>query len=292
LSRKQEPTTVINEQRAKGELFRRLHTDSGTFLAPNAWNAGSARMLEAAGFPALSTTSGGIALSLGLPDYEGRLGRQEMMTRIGRIARAVDVPVSADLEGGYGPRPDDVAETIRQSVAVGVVGGNIDDYTGQAREPLFDIELAVERIQAAREAADKTTIPYTLTARTDCYLSGRADPLREAVRRANRYRKAGADCIFVPGVVDHAEIVALVQEIDAPINVVVGFAGQPMTVRELAILGVKRISIGGSLARATFALIHRAADEMMTQGTFSFAEQQISDAELSSFFGSWTEKVA
>jgi 2-methylisocitrate lyase-like PEP mutase family enzyme len=283
---------VINEQRAKGEILRRLHTDGGTFLAPNAWNAGSARMLEAAGFLALSTTSGGIALSLGLPDYEGRLGRQEMMTRIGRIARAVDVPVSADLEGGYGPRPEDVAETIRQSVAVGVVGGNIDDYTGHAQEPLFDIELAAERIQAAREAADKTTIPYMLTARTDCYLCGRVDALREAVRRANRYHKAGADCIFVPGVVDHAEIVALVQEIEAPINVVVGFAGQPMTVQELAILGVKRISIGGSLARATFALIRRAADEMMTKGTFSFAEQQISDAELSSFFGSWAEKVA
>jgi 2-methylisocitrate lyase-like PEP mutase family enzyme len=192
---------VTNQQRAKGERFRRLHVDSGTFLAPNAWNAGSARMLEAAGFPALSTTSGGIALSLGLPDYEGRLGRQEMMTRIGRIARAVDVPVSADLEGGYGPRPEDVAETIRQSVEVGVVGGNIDDYTGQTREPLFDIELAAERIRAAREAADKTTIPYTLTARTDCYLSGHADPLQEAVRRANRYHQAGADCIFVPGVV-------------------------------------------------------------------------------------------
>jgi 2-methylisocitrate lyase-like PEP mutase family enzyme len=283
---------VTNEQRAKGDRFRRLHTNSGTFLAPNAWNAGSARMLEAAGFPAISTTSGGIALSLGLPDYEGRIGREEMMTSIERIARAVDVPVSADLEGGYGTRPEDVAETIRQSVEAGAVGGNIDDYTGQARAPLFDLELAAERIRAAREAADKTTIPYTLTARTDCYLTGRADPLREAVRRANRYHKAGADCIFVPGVVDHAEIVALVQEIEAPINVVVGFAGQPMTVQELAILGVKRISIGGSLARATFALIRRAADEMMTQGTFCFAEQQISDAELSSFFGSWSEKVA
>ena len=163
---------------------------------------------------------------------------------------------------------------------------------GARKVPLFEIDAAVERIRAAREAADKTTIPYTLTARTDCYVSGRHDPLREAVRRANHYRRAGADCIFVPGVVDHAEIVSLVREIDAPVNVVVGFAGQPMTVQELAILGVKRISIGGSLARATFALIHRAAGEMMTQGTFSFAEQQISDAELSSFFGSWTEKVA
>src|SRR6185295_6098687 len=160
LSRKQGPTTVVNEQRAKGERFRQLHINNGTFLSPDACTAGSARMLGAAGFPALSTTSGGIARSVGLPDYEGRLGRQEMMKRIGRIARAVDVPVSADLEGGYGPRPEDVAETIRQSVSVGVVGGNIDDYTGQAQEPLFDIELAADRIQAAREAADSTTIPY------------------------------------------------------------------------------------------------------------------------------------
>ncbi|HUL06310.1 MAG TPA: isocitrate lyase/phosphoenolpyruvate mutase family protein [Candidatus Acidoferrum sp.] len=283
---------MINEQRAKGERFRRLHTDSGTFLAPNAWNAGSARMLEAAGFPALSATSGGIALSLGVPDYEGRLGREEMMRRIEGIARAVDLPVSADLEGGYGVKPEGVAETIRQAVQAGVVGGNIDDYTGRAQAPLYDMELAADRIRAAREAADKTGIAFTLAARTDAYVAGRADPLREAVRRAYRYRQAGADCIFVPGVVDHAEIVSLVREIDAPLNIVVGFAGQPMTVQQLAILGVKRISIGGSLARATFALIRHAADEMITKGTFSFAEHQLSDAELSSFFGSWTEKVA
>jgi 2-methylisocitrate lyase-like PEP mutase family enzyme len=280
------------DQLSKAERFRRLHTAPGTFIAPNAWNAGSARMLEAAGFPALSTTSGGIALALGRPDYDGRLAREEMMQRLGRIAKAVDVPVSADLENGYGPRPEDVAETIQQAAAAGAVGGNIEDYTGDPRKPLFEIELAETRIRAAREAADKTGIPFTLTARTDCYLSGHAEPFSEAVRRATRYRQAGADCISVAGVTDRSTIAALVRAINAPLNVVVGFAGKPLTEQDLASIGVKRISIGGSLARATFALILRAANEMAQQGTFSFAEEQISDAELASFFGSWSEIAA
>lgn len=283
---------MTQAQSAKAERLRALHTSPGTFLAPNAWNAGSARMLEAAGFAALSTTSSGIALALGRPDYEGRLGRQEMMEWIGRIAQAVDVPVNADLENGYGSQPEEVAETIRQAVAAGVAGGNIEDYTGDPRAPLFEGELAVARIRAAREAADGSGLPFTLTARTDCYVCGYEKPFSEAVRRAKRYREAGADCIFVAGVTDRATIAALVREIQAPLNVGVGFAGQPLSARELATMGVKRISIGGSLARATFALMRRAANEMAMQGTFSFAEEQIPDAELSSFFGSWSEKVA
>jgi len=283
---------MTQEQKAKAERFRSLHTSPGTFLAPNAWNAGSARMLEAAGFPALSTTSSGIALSLGRPDYEGRLGREEIIERVGRIASAVEGPVNADLENGYGSKPEDVAETIRQAIAAGVVGGNIEDYTGDPRVPLFEIELAAARIAAARAAADKSGIAFTLTARTDCYVAGHDKPMSEAVRRAKRYREAGADCIFVAGVTDPSTIAALVREIPAPLNVVVGFAGKTLTARELATMGVKRISIGGSLARATFALIRRAANEMAQQGTFGFAEEQIPDAELSTFFGSWSEKVA
>ena len=283
---------MTQEQLAKAEQFRNLHTSPGTFLAPNAWNAGSARLLEAAGFPALSTTSSGIALSLGRPDYEGRLGREEIISRVGSMARAVELPVNADLENGYGPQPEDVAETVRQAVAAGAVGGNIEDYTGDPREPLFEADLAAARIAAARAAADKSGIPFTLTARTDCYITGQDKPMTEAVRRAKLYREAGADCIFVAGVTDRSTIAALVREIPAPLNVVVGFAGQPLTARELATMGVKRISIGGSLARATFGLIRRAANEMAQQGTFSFAEEQIPDAELSTFFGSWSEKVA
>jgi 2-methylisocitrate lyase-like PEP mutase family enzyme len=283
---------MTQDQLAKAERFRKLHTNPGTFLAPNAWNAGSARMLEAAGFPALSTTSSGIALALGRPDYEGRLGRQEMMERIARIAGAVEVPVNADLENGYGPKPEDVAETIRQAVAAGVVGGNIEDYSTDPRAPLFEIELAAARIRAAREAADQSGIPFMLTARTDVYISGQEKPMSEAVRRAKRYREAGADCIFVAGVSDKSTISALVREIGGPIAVGVGFGGQPLTARELATMGVKRISIGGSLARTTFALIRRAATEMAQEGTFSFASEQIPDAELSTFFGSWNEKVA
>jgi len=283
---------MTQDQLAKAEQFRKLHTNPGTFLAPNAWNAGSARMLAAAGFPALSTTSGGIALALGRPDYEGRLGRQEMMERIARIANSVEVPVNADLENGYGPTPEDVAETIRQAATAGVVGGNIEDYSADPRAPLFEIEHAVARIRAAREAADQTGIPFTLTARTDVYVTGQEKPMSEAVRRAKRYREAGADCIFVAGVTDKSTIAALVREIPAPLCVGVGYAGKSLTARELATMGVKRISIGGSLARATFALIRRAATEMAQEGTFSFADEQIPDAELSTFFGSWNEKVA
>src|SRR5262249_58581390 len=161
----------------------------GTFLAPNAWNAGSARMLEAAGFPALSTTSSGIALALGRPDYEGRLGRQEMMERIARIANSVEVPVNADLENGYGPTPEDLAETVRQAVAAGVVGGNIEDYSADPRAPLFEIEHAAARIRAAPEAAGQTGIPFTLTARTDVYISGQDKPMSEAVRPGTAHRR-------------------------------------------------------------------------------------------------------
>lgn len=275
------------EQLAKAEQFRNLHKGADTFLMPNAWNPGSARMLAAAGFPAVATSSSGIAFSLGLPDYEGCISREQMMDLIGPIAAAVDVPVSADLEAGYGNSPADVAATVRQSVAAGVVGGSIEDYTGNPREPLYDAKLAIDRIKAARNAGNAAGIPYTLTARTDCFVIGHPKPFAEAVQRANLYRVSGADCIFVPGVVDRHTIAALVREINAPLAVTVGFAGTPFSVAELAEIGVKRISIGGSLARATFALIQRAANEMIHGGTFTFAEAQIPDAELSNFFAAW-----
>jgi 2-methylisocitrate lyase-like PEP mutase family enzyme len=192
--------------------------------------------------------------------------------------------VSADLEAGYGPAPEDVAETIRQAVAAGAVGGNIEDYTGDPRAPLFDPTLAAERIRAGRAAADASGIAFTLTGRADCYLVGHADPLRESIRRANHYRQAGADCLFVPGVSDAATIGTLVREIDGPINVVMGLRGAPLTMAELEALGVRRVSIGGSLARATFALVRRAAEEMRRAGTFGYAGDQIPDAELSRYF--------
>lgn len=273
----------------KGELFKKLHCGPDLLLMPNAWNPGSARMLAAAGFAAIATTSAGIAFSFGLPDYEGRLSRERMLQAIRQIAAALDVPVSADLEAGYGASPETVAETIALAIDAGVVGGNIEDYCGDTGS-LYDAELAVERIRAARAAADSSGIPFTLTARTDCYLAQVEQPFAEAVKRANAFREAGADCLFVPGVGDSKTIGALAREIDGPLNIVMGLTGNHLSVAELHALGVKRVSIGGSLARATYGLIRRAAQEMRESGTFSYAGQQIPDAELSNFFDAWGER--
>jgi len=277
---------AMTKQIEHGLRFRDMHAGARTFVMPNAWDPGSARMLAAAGFECLATTSAGIAYSLGVPDIEGRVSRSQMIERIHLIASAVDVPVSADLEAGFGAAPEHVAETIRLTVDAGVVGGNIEDLSGDAQAPLHDIGLAAERIRAAREAADRSGIVFTLTARTDCYLVGVPSPFAEAVRRANRFHEMGADCLFVPGIKDAETIGALVREIDGPLNVVMGLTGGTFTVAQLNALGVRRISIGGSLARSTFGLIRRAAQEMREHGSFGYAEQQIPDGELSRFFAS------
>lgn len=275
------------EQIRKGDRFRELHLGPDIFVMPNAWDAGSARMLAATGFSAIASTSAGIAFSHGLPDYEGRISRNRMMECLHDIAASVSVPVSADLEAGYGTAPEEVAETIRLAIQAGVVGGNIEDYSGNADVPLFDAQLAADRIRAAREMADLAKAPFTLTARTDCYLANREEPFSEAVRRANLYREAGADCLFVPGVTDIKTIRALVQEINGPLTVVMGLAGAPIHVADLQTIGVRRISIGGSLSRSVFALIRRAAQEMRECGSFTFSEEQIPDGELCRFFASF-----
>lgn len=273
-----------------GERFRELHTGASTFLMPNAWDPGSACILADSGFQCLATTSAGIAYSLGQPDVEGRVSRSQMMECIHRIAMAVELPVSADLEAGFGTAPHDVAETIRLAIQAGAVGGNIEDLSGDPQAPLFDIGLSAERIRAARESADQSGVPFTLTARTDCYLAGLPSPLSEAVRRINLYREMGADCLFVPGIKDAETIAALVREVDGPITVVMGLTGNAFTVSQLEGLGVKRISIGGSLARSALGLVRRAAQEILQNGSFSFAEQQIPDAELCSFFASLPQR--
>jgi len=277
---------------AKGRRFRDLHRRDGAFIMPNAWNAGSARMLSLAGFEAIATTSAGVCFGKGLPDYEDRLTREEMLARYAEIAAAVDLPVSGDLEAGYGDTPEAVAETIRLSVAAGMVGGSIEDHRNDPAAPLYDIEQAADRVRAAREAADRTGIPYTLTARAECYLVGHPDPFAESVRRLNRYREAGADCLYAPGVKDADTIAALVAAVDGPVNVVMGLAGAALSAAELSALGVRRISVGGSLARATFAVIRDAAREMAESGTFSFAEKAISDRELTAIFAGFEDDCA
>lgn len=265
---------------AKAQAFRELHEAPGIFLMPNAWNAGSARLLAEAGFAAIGTTSAGMAYCLGRPDQEARLGRAETMAELGRIAAAVELPVSADLENGYGHAPEDAAETIRQAIAAGAVGGSIEDYSGDSAIGLYDPALAAERIRAAREAADASAIAFTLTGRAECYLAGHPDPFPESVKRANLYREAGAHCLYVPGVRDAATIAALVREIEGPLNVVVGLAGEPLSLDQLGELRVKRISLGGSLMRASYATVRRAAEEMRRSGSFNFTRDAIPDAEM------------
>jgi 2-methylisocitrate lyase-like PEP mutase family enzyme len=263
--------------------FMDLHRQ-GCFVLPNAWDAGSAKILASVGFPAIATTSAGVAFSLGRPDHgfadpRDRVDRDTMLLRVGEIASAVTVPVSADLENGYGEEPAAVAETITLAVAAGAAGGNIEDFTGSSSRPLFDIALAAERIRAAREAAPAD---FVLVGRTDGLLVGQ--PLDECVKRANAYLAAGADCAFVPGAADAGTIGALVREIDGPLNVVMGLTGSPLTLEELAALGVRRVSVGGSIARAIYRHLLDAARELATQGTFGYAQNQIPQATLNEMF--------
>jgi len=257
--------------------FRDLHRPGAGFILPNAWDGGSARMLEHAGFPAIATTSAGIAFCRGVPD--GTMARADMLESIARIVAVVDCPVSADLESGYGPDPSDVAETVAAAVEIGVVGGNLEDA---GAEGLLDLSAAVERLQAARAAGPPSS--FVLNARTDPYMTRHPDAFAETVRRAERYVEAGADCIFVPGVSDAAEIRRLVEEIDAPVNVVAGLVEPVIDAATLRSLGVARISVGGTLTRAVLTLVDTAAREMLDEDTFGFADGAIPYGDLQSRF--------
>ncbi len=254
----------------KGEAFRALHAREGVFVMPNAWDRGSALRLAAVGFEALATTSAGTNYANGTTDWDYHVPREDMIRDFGLIARAVDVPVNGDLENGYGDAPADVAETIRQSIAAGMVGGGIEDYTGDKAKPLYDLSLSRERIAAAREAADATGVPFVLTGRAECYLAGVENAFAESVKRLNAYREAGADVLYAPGPQDAEEIARLAREVDGPLNVVVGRRGTPLTVERLAEAGVKRISIGGALFHACYGYLRQAAEEMRDKGTFGW----------------------
>lgn len=220
-------------QLQRGRRFQQLHTTDSIFLMPNAWDVGSALMLASCGFSAIATTSAGVAFSLGFPDQEAAVNRETMLDRVGSIAVASPLPVSADLQSGYGVNPEQVGETITAAIRAGVVGANIEDYSGHPAQALFDRQHAVARVRAARRAADASGVPFVLTARTDAYLKGASHPFAEAVERCNAYREAGADCLFVPGASDSKTIEALVREIHGPVTVVMGLTGSPLTVSQL-----------------------------------------------------------
>ena len=268
-------------QADKGARFRALHAGAGALLLPNPWDIGSARLLEELGFEALATTSAGCAFSLGLRDNQ--VGRERMIRHVAELAAATTVPLSADLENGYGARACDAAETIRLAAEAGAVGGSIEDATGDAAWPVFEKAEAAERVRAAAEAARALPCPFMLTARAENFIVGRPD-LRDTIARLQAYQEAGADVLYAPGLAKIEDIATVVKAVDRPVNVLMGMRGVRLSRAELSAAGVRRISVGSALARAAIGTVLRASLEMMEQGTFGFGEGAPGYAEVNSLF--------
>jgi 2-methylisocitrate lyase-like PEP mutase family enzyme len=271
----------MRTQVEKGQAFRALHQRNGAFIIPNPWDIGSARMLAYLGFEALATTSGGYAFSMGQRDYT--VGREAVLAHISALAPITDLPISADLENGFGDTPEAAAETIRLAAVAGAVGGSIEDATGRADDPIYEPALAAERVRAAAEMARGLEFPFTLTARAENYLHGRRD-LKETIGRLQAYQEAGADVLYAPGLTSKEEIAALVSSVDRPVNVLVGIPGAPLNMADLSAIGVRRVSLGSGLARAAFGSLVSAAREMREQGTFAFAEEAPSSRDIGAMF--------
>ncbi len=269
-------------QAEKGGAFRALHAQAAAFMIPNPWDVGTARLLARLGFKALATTSAGYAFSAGRQDYT--IGRDEMIAHVGAMASATDLPVSADLENGYGDDPEGAAETIRRAAAAGAVGGSIEDTTNRPDDPIAEIRAAAERVRAAAEAARSLPFLFTLTGRAENYLWGRPD-LKDTITRLQAYQEAGADVLYAPGLTSRDDIATVVRSVDRPVNVVMGLRGVQLSAAELSDLGVKRISVGSALSRAALGAFLRAAREMRERGTFTFAADAADYRELNAMFG-------
>ena len=265
-------------QKEKGERFRALHERPGAFVIPNPWDAGTARILEKLGFEALTTTSAGLAFTLGKRDGEGAVTREETLANAKAIADAVDLPVAADLENGFGHSPEAAAETIRLAAEAGLVGGSIEDATGDTKKPFYDLPLAVERVHAAAEAAHKLPFPFVFVARCENFVHGRPD-LDDTIRRLQAYEKAGADCLYAPGLVTAEQIRAVCSAVKKPVNVVMGLKTSVFSVAELAAMGVRRISVGAALSRVALGAFLEAAKEIREKGTFALTQRAIPMAE-------------
>jgi 2-methylisocitrate lyase-like PEP mutase family enzyme len=274
------PATVT--QADKGRRFRALHERKSAFIIPNPYDVGTALVLAGLGFEALATTSAGYAFTLGKRDYT--LTRERALEGARAIASATDLPVSADLENGFGDAPEIAAETIRLAAAAGVVGGSIEDSTGRADAPIYEIEHAAERVRAAVAAARELPFTFTLTARAENYLHGRPD-LKDTIKRLQAYQEAGADVLYAPGLTTRDDIAAVVNSVDRPVNVLMGLPGVELSLADLSAIGVKRISVGSGLSRAALGAFLRAAYEMRDSGTFGFAAEAVrSLGELSATF--------
>ena len=257
-------------QAEKGRVFRALHERAQAFVIPNPWDIGSARLLEKLGFEALATTSSGFATSIGKVD--GRTGRDAVIAHAAALANATALPVSGDLENGFGDAPEDAAETIRLAAAAGLVGGSIEDFTGRMDDPLYSLEHATERIRAAAEAARNASCSFVLTARSEGLLRDAGD-LRNTITRLQAFQEAGADVLFAPGIRSAEDIATLVREVDRPVNVLAQLAGLNLNVAELQALGVRRISLGSLLATVAYGALLHAAEELRERGTFGFAAE-------------------
>ncbi len=272
---------MVNSQLEKGKLFRALHERPGTFLIPNPFDVGTARLLAGLGFEALATTSAGYAFSLGQRD--GTVGREQLLAHVASIVSATPLPVSADLGNGFGDSPEEVARTIQLAAAAGAVGGSIEDATGRPGKSIYDDGQAIERMVAAAEAARGLDFPFTLTARCENLLVGVTD-LGATIKRLQAYEEAGADVLYAPGLKSRADIAAVTASLGKPVNVLMGLQGCWLNHTDLASIGVKRISVGSALSRAALGAFLRAAREMRDHGTFSFADEAAGSEELTRFF--------
>jgi 2-methylisocitrate lyase-like PEP mutase family enzyme len=268
-------------QTEKGRRFRALHTGESAFIIPNPWDVGTARLLAQLGFLALATTSAGYAFSMGKRD--STIGREETMAHVKAIVSATELPVSADLENGFGDTPEFVAETIRMAAETGLAGGSIEDVTGRDDSSVYDIGFAAERVRAAADVVRDLPFPFTLTARAENFIVGRPD-LQDTIKRLQAYQEAGADVLYAPGLRTREDIAAAVSAVDRPVNVVMGLQGVQLSLPELSAIGVKRVSVGSALSRAALGTFLRAAREMRERGTFSFAEQAVGYGEINETF--------
>src|SRR5438067_8237099 len=267
-------------QSEKIARFRQLHQGPGAFVIPNPWDAGSARILAGLGFQALATSSGACAGTLGRRD--GKVTREEALAHARAIVMATDLPVSADLEKGFGDAPAAAAETIRLAAGVGLVGGSIEDATGDKDRPLYDLEHATERVAAAVQAARALPFPFTLTARAENFLRGHPD-LDDTIRPLQAFEKAGADVLFAPGLPELAAVRAVCAAVGKPVNFMVGIKGKSFTVAELAAAGVRRISLATSLYRAAMTGLLNAAKEVRQHGTFGYIDTSLATPEMNAF---------
>jgi 2-methylisocitrate lyase-like PEP mutase family enzyme len=274
----------MKTQSEKAAIFQALHERKRPFVIGNPWDAGSARILTSLKYEALSTTSAGLAFSLGRKDGTAAVSRAEALANAKSILEATNLPVAADLENGYGDKPEDAAETIRLAAEVGLVGGSIEDATGDQAHPIYEFEHAVERIAAAVEAVKALPFPFMLVARAENYLHGRRDP-DDTIRRLQAFEKAGAPVLYAPGLTQPKDIQTICASVTKPVNVLMGLKGAPrLTVTELGELGVRRISIGSGFSRAALTAFLHAAREVVEDGTFVFAEESLNISDLTAMF--------